>query len=170
MRKIFQLLIIFALIVLVQGDFALCGTVNDAFKAGISITEQIPKALFGTWRVESEIIDTDSPENFKKNNVDIWNLSKDSNVIKLSNPFSGATASITVDYACNNALRFTKQSNYDGKRLTDTVELYLDKETFSGVNTITLETLSDVDNSVIKTAKATYKLKGEKIAGELIKQ
>ena len=169
MKKFFQLIIIFTFIVFAQGNFAVCETVAPILKAGVSISEQVPKALFGTWRVSSEIINTDSPGNFKKNNVDIWNLSKDANVIKLSNPFSGATASITVSYACNNAIRFTKKSNYDGKVLTDTVELYLDKETFSGVNTIILETLSDVDNSVIKTAKATYKLIGEKIAGEHIK-
>jgi len=46
--------------------------------------------------------------------------------------------------------------------------LSLDGEKFSGVNTIILETLSDVDNSVIKTAKAIYNLSGEKIAGESI--
>ena len=169
MKKFFQILLIVTMFCFTGSSFALSETADNVFKAGVSISEQVPKALFGTWRVASEMIDTDSPGNFKKNNVDIWNLSKDSNVIKLSNPFSGATASITVSYACNNAIRFTKKSKYDGKMLTDTVELYLDKETFSGINTIVLETLSDVDNSVIKTAKATYTLKGEKIAGEYIK-
>lgn len=141
---------------------------HSMLKTGISINGQVPSAFFGTWRVASFLIDTNSPSNFKKNNLDIWNLSKENDVIYLRNPFSGANASITLSYAKNNSIRFIKQSNYEGKILTDTVELYIDGDSFSGVNTILLETLSDVDNSVIKSAKATYTLKGEKIAGRSI--
>lgn len=138
---------------------------NSVLKSGISLTEQVPSVFFGTWRVESTLIDTNSPANFKKENLDIWNLSKEGDVINLRNPFSGASASITLTYAGSDAVRFTKKSNYEGKVLTDTVELYIDGDKFSGVNTILLETLSNVDNSIIKSAKATYTLKGEKIAG-----
>jgi len=141
---------------------------SSVFKVGVSIVEQIPPAFFGTWRVASTLTDTDSPTTFKKNNLDIWNLSKEGDVVKLSNPFSGATASITLDYASQDAIKFSKKHNYDGKVLTDTVELNLNEGIFSGINTIILETLSDIDNSVIKTEKATYALKGEKIAGESI--
>lgn len=138
---------------------------SEMLKSGISLTEQVPSVFFGTWRVESTLIYTNSPANFKKENLDIWNLSKEGDVINLRNPFSGASASITLTYAGNDAVRFIKVSNYEGKILTDKVELYIDEDKFSGVNTILLETLSDVDNSVIKSVKATYTLKGEKIAG-----
>ena len=141
---------------------------SDIFKVGISIEEQIPKAFFGTWRVVSSLTESNSPKTFKANNIDIWNLSKEGNVVNLSNPFSGANASITLTYAGQDAIRFTKKNNYDGRILTDTVELKLDNNKFSGVNTILLETLSDIDNSVIKSETATYTLKGEKIAGEAI--
>ncbi len=141
---------------------------SNVFKAGVSIVEQIPPAFFGTWRVASTLTDTDSPTTFKKSNIDIWNLSKEGDVVKLSNPFSGAIASITLNYARQDAIKFSKKHNYDGKVLTDTVELNLNEKSFSGVNTIILETLSDINNSVIKTEKATYTLKGEKIAGESI--
>lgn len=169
--KILKVLILtFSVITLslnVMADDAYNGHV---LQTGISVTEKIPAAFFGTWRVASILIDSNSPSNFKKENIDIWNLSKDGDVINLSNPFSGASASVTVSYADNDAIRFSKIGNYQGKKLTDTVELYIDGDTFSGVNTILLETLSDVDNSVIKTAKATYTLKGEKIAGMSIKE
>lgn len=163
--------IILALFVLI---FSLNVYGNESYnggviKAGISLTEQVPTAFFGMWRVKSKIIDTNSPANFKKENVDIWNLSKDGDVINLSNPFSGASASVTLSYVENNAIRFTKKENYGNKILTDTVEIYLKGDKFTGVNTILLQTLSDVDNSVIKTSKATYTLNGEKIAGKSIK-
>ena len=139
---------------------------NDMLKTGISVTEQLPNDFFGTWRVVSHIIETDNPSIFKKKNIDIWNLSRSGDVVKLSNPFSGAQASVNVDFTGDGAIRFTKQSNIDKKILTDTVELYIVKDKFSGVNTIQLDILSDIDNTVIKSTKATYTLTGEKISGE----
>lgn len=137
---------------------------DKTFQTGISYIEQVPVDFFGTWRVKSILKETNSPANFKKNNLDIWNISKKCNVIDIKNPFSGAQASVTLNYADNNLIEFTKISNYEGKRLTDTVKITIDGESFLGENIILLETLSDVDNSVIKTAKATYRLNGEKIA------
>lgn len=141
---------------------------GNVLKAGVTLAEQLPSSFFGTWRVESHLTETNSPKNFKKENVDIWNLSKQGDVINLSNPFSGASASITLSYVGEDAIKFMRKGNYDGRILTDEIELYLDEEKFTGVNRLTLETLSDVDNSVIKTATACYALKGEKIAGTSI--
>ncbi len=167
--KRFAILIIAVIVLLFSQNYTLSNEYSDdIFKLGISIEEQVPKAFFGTWRVASTLQSTDSPKSFKKNNVDIWNLSKEGNVVNLSNPFSGANASITLTYANQNIIKFTKKHNYNGKILTDTVELNLNNDKFSGVNTLLLETLSDVDNSVINSSTATYTLEGEKIAGEAI--
>ena len=79
--------------------------------------------------------------------------------------FTGASASIRVNYVDGSTIRFTKQGDYDNKILTDTVEIKLDGERFTGINTIKLETLSDIDKSIIKTETAKYSLAGEKISG-----
>lgn len=136
---------------------------DNVFEAGISIV--VPNSFFGVWRVQSSLIDTNSPSNFKKNNLDLWNISKDLDVINLSNPFSGASASIDIKSVNGNTIVFTKKGNYDNKILTDTVEITLNEDKFTGKNNLRLETLSDIDKSVIKTAEAEYQLKGEKIAG-----
>ena len=52
--------------------------------------------------------------------------------------------------------------------LTDTVSIRLEKNSFKGINTLTLETFSLVDGHVIKTENARYIIKGEKISGENI--
>lgn len=137
---------------------------EKVFTAGISVIDQIPQNFFGTWRVKSVLISTDSPANFRKKNIDIWNLLRSGDVLILRNPFSGAEASVTLSYAENNSVCFTKTSNYEGKRLTDTVKIDIDGNTFSGENRILLETLSNVDNSVVKASEAIYTLRGEKIA------
>ena len=165
--KIFAKLIIITIILFFSQNYTLSNESSvDIFKVGISIEEQVSKAFFGTWRVTSSLTSTDSPKTFKKNNLDIWNLSKTGNVVNLSNPFTGANASVTLTFANQDVIRFTQKTNYDNKILTDTIELNLNNDKFSGVNTILLETLSDVDNSVVKSTTATYTLDGEKIAGE----
>lgn len=135
----------------------------EVLKGGIEY--EVPVDFFGTWRVSSVLSDTDSPGNFKNKNNDIWNLYQKGDVITLTNPFSGATSSVNVDFVNNNIVKFSTKGNFDGKILTDTVEITINKNEFEGTNIIVLETLSNVDNTVIKTATATYRLKGEKIAG-----
>ena len=135
----------------------------EVIKGGVAY--EVPVNFFGTWRVSSVLTDTDSPGNFKTKNSDIWNLYQKGDVITLTNPFSRATSSVNVDYANQNIVKFSTKGNFDGKILTDTVEITIVGEEFTGTNTIVLETLSNIDNTVVKTATAIYKLKGEKIAG-----
>lgn len=138
-------------------------------KSGVSMVDRVPKTLYGTWRVSSTRISTNSESTFKKNSVDLWNLSKSGNVITLDNPFSGAKASIIVDEASDKLIKFKKIGDYDDKKLTDIVQLRLSSDTFSGENTLILNTVSAADGAVIKSERATYKLTGEKISGSSIK-
>lgn len=134
-------------------------------KAGVSLEKRVPSALMGTWRVAAVLKNTDSPQNFKQTSVDIWNLSRTDNVISLCNPFTGASASITVNYVNKNTIRFTKTGDYDNQKLTDSVEITIAGNTFTGLNTLVLRTYSDIDNSLLTEKKAVYVLKGEKISG-----
>lgn len=122
----------------------------------------IPRTFYGTWRVVSSKIDSDS-NIFKEKSLDIWNLSRTGNVISLCNPFNGAKAEITIERVEANDIVFTKTGNYGKKILTDKVELSIDNDSFTGTNTIKLDTYSD--GKLIKTETATYKIRGEKIAG-----
>ncbi len=141
---------------------------QTVLSAGISLTDQVPVDLMGTWRVASKLNSTDSPTNFKLSGVDLWNLSKTGNVINLCNPMTGASASVNVEYVKGNTIRFTKEGNYDNQKLTDTVEITLSGNKFTGVNYLSLKTYSDADNSLIKEKTATYDLQGDKISGTSI--
>ncbi|MCI1273583.1 MAG: hypothetical protein LKG27_04015 [Clostridiaceae bacterium] len=138
---------------------------NMTLKSGISLVEQVPNTFMGNWRVSAHLLDCTNPAMFKQSSIDIWNLSRSNDVIKLVNPFSGAEAAINLEYVKGNVVKFTKTGNYDSKILTDTVEIKLNGNYFTGINTLKLDTLSDVDNTVIKTDNAKYLLKGEKISG-----
>lgn len=139
----------------------------ETLQAGISKIDMLPDDFFGCWRVVAKIDKQSGSVNFKPNTVDLWNLSRKADVINLNNPFTGASASVKLDYVEGNIIRFTKVGDYDNKKLTDTVDLKLNGNTFTGINTLKLETFSTYDNSLIKTDTALYILKGEKISGAL---
>ena len=141
----------------------------QTLKAGVSKIDNIPNSFYGSWRVQAKIDKQSGNIYFKPVTVDLWNLSRVGDVINLNNPFTGASASVKLDYVDGNLIRFSKSGEYDGnKKLTDTVDLKLDGDTFTGVNYLTLETFSVRDNSLLKKDTAIYILKGEKISGTSI--
>ncbi len=149
--------------------FMMCTQVNaQVLEAGVSIDE-IPKALFGVWRVNAKLDTTNSYKTFKPQSVDFWNLSRTDSVVNLENPQSGAKAEISVETVEGNLVVFSKKAPYgSNKVLTDTVHLRIDGDKFSGINTLTLESFSLVDGHLMKTESANYIIKGEKIAGDSI--
>lgn len=159
LKKIFVILILFIGLPVLA----------ETLKAGISTVDSIPNSFYGSWRVVAKLDKQSGSAYFKPQAVDFWNLSRTGNVIYLENPFSGANATVKLDYVDRNLIRFTKTGDYDGnKKLTDTVDLKLNGDKFTGVNYITLETFSIRDNSLIKKDTAIYLLAGEKISGTSI--
>lgn len=138
---------------------------DTILKAGVSLVDRVPHAVFGTWRVSAVLKDTDSRGTFREKSVDLWNLSRKNDVMNLNNPVTGASANLSVNEVRGSSVKFTKESVTDNKKLTDTVEINLSGDTFVGVNTIEFSTLSDIDGSVIKTEHAFYALTGKKISG-----
>ncbi len=138
----------------------------QVLKGGVS---HVPDMLFGSWRVVSIRVETDAPASFKEKGIDLWNISLEDDVIKLCNPFSKAAAEVKVEEAGLNHVVFTKDGKYNNKLLTDSVSINIKGDTFTGSNTLSLKTLSDVDGSVIKTETAKYSLTGERISGQSVK-
>lgn len=143
------------------------GDEAKVLSAGVSVNE-IPKTFFGSWRITAKLEDSNSYRTFKPQSADFWELSRVGDVVKLSNPFTGASAEISIHAVEGNLVVFSKKAPYDNKILTDTVSIRIDKNKFEGINTLVLETLSNVDGHVIKTENARYLIKGEKIAGESV--
>ena len=135
--------------------------------AGVSVNE-VPKALFGCWRITAKLDSTNSYGTFKPQSADMWNLSRVGDKITLNNPFTGANAEISLKAVEGNLIVFSKRAPYDNKVLMDTVSIRLDKDSFNGINSVTLESYSLVDNHLMKTEYARYLIKGEKISGESV--
>lgn len=159
MKKIFVILSLFCLTLSANAEI---------LEAGVSV-EEVPKALFGTWRVNAKLDSTNSYKTFKAQSIDFWNLIRADGKVTLDNPYSGANAEISVTAVEGNLVVFTKKTPYDNNKiLTDTVNLRIDGDKFSGINTLKLESFSLIDNHLMKTETAQYLIKGEKISGESI--
>ena len=140
----------------------------EPIQAGVTL-DYIPKALYGSWRVSAKLEETNAPAVFKPQSLDFWALSRSFDVIKLENPMSGASSEISVKSIEGTLVVFSKRLPYDGNKiLTDTVTIRVNDNEFSGINTLSLEYYSLVDNHLMKTQTAVYHIKGEKIAGDSI--
>lgn len=159
-----RLLLIFILSFILFAPVVYAGE-ELVLKSGISLDEMVPDALFGTWRINSHLQETNAKGFFKPNNVDLWNISRSNSVITLDNPFSGAKASISVKEVEGNKVVFEKEGRYDNKILSDKVELYLDGDKFKGVNYLTLTTVSEIDGRIMDSQTAQYTLYGDRVAG-----
>lgn len=142
---------------------------NYTLKSGVSIVNKVPTGFYGTWRVKSTRVSTTNEELFKPSTIDLWNLSKVGDVITIENPFSGAKASVSLDSVQGQEIKFKKYGDFDGGKLTDIVVLTLNGDSFSGKNFLTIDLPSKNDKTVIKSDKAVYELRGEKISGSSLK-
>ena len=142
---------------------------SQTLKAGISEVGVIPNSFYGSWRVVAKLDKSSGSAYFRPQAVDFWNLSRKGDVINLENPFTGASATVKVDYVDGNLIRFSKSGDSgENRKLSDTVDLKLVGDTFTGVNYITLETFSARDGALIRKDTGVYILVGEKISGTSI--
>lgn len=162
-------ILITVLIIFLTSSITVFAQDSIVLKAGISKINSVPKQFFGTWQVKSTLITTDSPKNFKPSSADMWNLRRSGNVIELRNPMTGAVAEIYLNDVNNNNITFSHEQKEENMKLTDTVKLRLNGNTFTGTNELTLKQkkiYGDQYEIITKTAK--YKIEGQKISGTSI--
>ncbi len=133
----------------------------EVLEAGVSI-EEVPKALYGGWRITAHLDTTNARSSFKPQSLDFWTLSRVGDSISLDNPMSGANSTISVKTVEGNLIVFLKTPYDNNKVLTDIVTIRLNDNSFTGINDLKLETFSLIDNHLMKTETARYIIKGEK--------
>ncbi|MEI7474307.1 MAG: hypothetical protein WCK67_05960 [bacterium] len=131
--------------------------------AGIVIDKELPYALYGTWRVESERIETNNPYLFKADSIDIWNFSKQNGYVTLSNPQNNASSTIHVNEVKNNIATFSRQKNEDKYIEKEVCHIKLDDDTFYGTDTLVFESYNA--GQLILVNSVEYKIIGKKIKG-----
>ena len=126
---------------------------NYVIKGSISSCKELPSGFYGIWSVASALIETNNEEIFRQNSLDLWQLSKDGNIITLSNPVSGATASITVENVKGNKASFFRDKITPTKKERERAEITIEGDTFYGYDTLTIEYYQNgniLSNNVVK--------------------
>lgn len=140
--------------------------VNNTIQGSISMTDRVPEGFYGTWKVFSIRTKTTNPEDFGPSGVDIWNLSRSGDVIILSNPVSGAKASVLVSEVNGSTVRFKKTSYDKDEESVETPILTLEGDNFYGVDRIVIKSYKN--GTFLKEDSVEYKVKATKISGSTL--
>ena len=132
-------------------------------KGGVSLSDKVPKGFFGTWKIKSVMTYSNNKKIFNEQTTDYWNLSKDGDVITLSNPVSGAEASVTVEDVQGNQIKFTHISEDNNAKMTETPTLTLSGENFHGTDKIVIDKFKN--GKKISTDIVIYDISAQKITG-----
>ena len=136
---------------------------TTVIKGGVSLSNQVPKDFFETWKVTSVQTYTNNPSLFTGKSVDYWNLSKENDVITLSNPVSGAEASVTLEEVEGNRIKFLRKQDKNDEKVRETPILTLDGENFYGTDKIVIEKYKYGEK--VSSDVVIYKIKAQKISG-----
>ena len=137
--------------------------VSNVIKGSVSMSSRVPSGFFGSWKVVSVRSKTNNPQMFAPYSVDVWNLVKVNDVITLSNPVSGARASISVNNVNGNTVKFEKVSYDINEKSIETPVLTLEGDNFYGTDKIVVSTYKN--DELIKEDFVEYKVKAYKISG-----
>ena len=136
---------------------------ETVIRGGVELSDRVPKGFFGTWKVTSVQTYTNNPMLFTERSTDYWNLSKTGDVITLSNPVSGAEASVTVEEVQGSKIKFTHVTEGKAAKMTETPTLTLNGENFSGTDRIVIEKYKygkKISEDIVE-----YKITAEKMYG-----
>lgn len=130
-----------------------------------SVTEidKMPEEIYGKWAIHSTLLDASYPDDYRETTDDIWIFSRIGDYLTLTNPITTATATINIDEVVDNRARFSRESNKLLKREKETVQIAINENTFSGIDTFIIEKYKN--GKLILKDVVKYKVEGFKISG-----
>lgn len=140
---------------------------DGVLRATISRSADLPEDFYGTWTVLSTLIETNNPGLFRLRSSDIWTFSRAGDVITLSNPTTGASASITVNEVHGNTAIFTRIKEEKDYTQIETPEITVEGDNFFGTDLIVIEHYRR--GRKVSTDRVKYELRGYKISGPALK-
>jgi hypothetical protein len=143
-------------------------TVKDGvLKGGVSVSSDLPQEFYGTWSVVGILLDTNRPELFRMRSSDIWTFERKGDIVILSNPVSGASASITINEIRDKTAIFSRIKDEEDMYEVEKTEITVEEDSFSGTDVIITKYFKNGQR--IRTDEVKYKVRGFKISGPTLK-
>lgn len=140
---------------------------GGVLQGGVAVANDLPQEFYGSWTVLSVRAETNNPEEFLLKSSDIWSFSRHNDIITLTNPINGASASITVEEVAGTTAIFTRRKKDDEYFEVETAEITVEGDSFYGTDTIIIKHFK---NGIrIKTDIVKYNVRGLKISGPTLK-
>lgn len=136
---------------------------NGMLSGSIVKSNELPQELYGTWSVTSVVIESNQSDYFRGKVSDIWTLQKNQKKITLTNPSTGATASITVDEVQGKTATFTRTADNGKEKEYEQVKITVDKDRFWGSDTIKIDYFNN-KGKYLFTSVVKYDVSGKKIS------
>lgn len=130
---------------------------------GVSEVDKLPVEIYGKWAIHSTLLQAQNRDEFRESTSDMWVFSRVGNGLTLTNPVTEASATINIDEVINKTAKFSRESQTSRKKEVETVQIRIDGERFSGIDTFVIEKYKNgklISQNVVK-----YKLQGTKVSG-----
>ena len=132
-------------------------------EGNVSMSDQVPKEFFGSWRVSSVCTKATNKEFLGGKSMDLWILSRMGDTISLTNPLSGAKADISVSDVKGQTVKFLKKAYFPDEESIEKPVLTLQDDKFYGTDTIIIKTYKN--GELIKEDYVEYQVRGTRISG-----
>jgi hypothetical protein len=137
---------------------------SPVLTGGVSAVDKLPVEIFGQWAIHSDLVYVSGDRDaYKETTSDMWIFSRSGDYITLTNPITTASATITVDQVINRNAQFSRRSVKPHKAETETVQLDIGNDRFSGIDTFIIQKYKK--GKLISQDIVKYKLRGTKVSG-----
>lgn len=134
------------------------------FKLRATESYTLPKDMYGQWTVIATLMKTNMPQNISQRVYDVWELNQSSDKVSLSNPNTGAFATITVDQVEGNTATFHHRVVMKPGRqyLVERPTVSVNGNQMAGTTTHTY-VLTDRNGQVKKVYTALFKINAQRL-------
>lgn len=141
----------------------------EVLKGSVSAGD-FPEEFIGTWKVINTLEETNNPDLFLTKSTDLWVFERIGDTISLSNPITGASASITIKQIDGKTAVFERAKQTEDYYETETAQVTVEEDSFFGTDTIIMYTYYKNGRRVNIKDVVKYNIRGYKISGTAIKE
>jgi hypothetical protein len=130
----------------------------------VSKAQYLPPAMYGQWSVTGDMVESNSPEQFSPKLSDIWILEREGDQVVISNPATGASATISVDKVEGDTATFHRMGQEDRRQVLEEIPtITVRNDVMTGVM---LNRVLKIKNGVlVPVAYVKYQLAARRIGG-----
>ena len=137
------------------------------FQVTLSESHYLPPEMYGEWSVNATLIETNDPAFFPPSAHDIWILGESNGQVNISNPATGASASINVDEVKGKTATFHRMIVRNGQVFYEIPTITVDGDRLYGTTLHRYELVHN--NQVTRRIYAKFQLSAIRLGGARIR-